>query len=132
MITCLASLIDAVKDHSITGVGGQSISAAAAAVAAALSDLIASARLLPGGAGLKLEDTGEEIEHAASKELGTAAKLIEEAAAALVAARPPPKPQPKGIVFDTTDVTGKNHLIQVSLLNRKQTLIGKLLFLTFL
>jgi len=64
------------------------------AVADGIAELIESARKLPGASGLKLEeDIGEDLETVASDELTAAVKAIEEATAALLAAKSAPKPK---------------------------------------
>eukprot|EP01087_Luapelamoeba_hula_P023545 TRINITY_DN867_c0_g1_i1.p1 TRINITY_DN867_c0_g1~~TRINITY_DN867_c0_g1_i1.p1 ORF type:complete len:2538 (-),score=652.11 TRINITY_DN867_c0_g1_i1:59-7672(-) len=58
-------------------------------VADSIMEIVTAARKLPGGAGLRLEeDTGDDLDSMAERELMKAAKMIEEAAKRLLAARP--------------------------------------------
>jgi hypothetical protein len=72
-----------------------------------LQDLVKLSRTLPGGSSITVDEgelASDDLEEVAEKELMNAAKKIEEAAAALLAARPKPKPKPAGALLDTQDI----------------------------
>lgn len=106
IVSTMSALMEAIKDQTKTGLAQGEISKNSLNVADGISELIESARKLPGGGGLKFEeDTGEDLESLASDELNSAVRSIEEATAALLAAKPAPKPKGSKIEFDTSDIT---------------------------
>ena len=75
--------------------GYSNVSNNATAIAESLSDLVNSAKKLPGGFDLSLEEKGSDLDELAASELNAAAKAIQAAAASLLAAKPPPRQGPK-------------------------------------
>ena len=112
----VAHLLESVKDVTLTGLGQRQVSTNAQTVADGITELLNSARQLPGGAHLKMEENvGEDLDELASNELSAAAQTIQDVAAALLAAKPP-KP-PKGIQFDTSDVTEAIYAATIAIAN---------------
>jgi len=82
-------LLGAAKSARDTPDSQKNMSSLSEKVADRIMEVVGAARRLPGGAGLRLEeDTGDDLEAIAEKELMKAAKMIEDAAKRLLAARP--------------------------------------------
>ena len=82
-------LIGAAKTARDTPESQKNMSSLSEKVADRIMEVVGAARRLPGGAGLRLEeDTGDDLEAMAERELMKAAKMIEDAAKRLLAARP--------------------------------------------
>eukprot|EP00005_Dracoamoeba_jomungandri_P004888 CAMPEP_0174252644 /NCGR_PEP_ID=MMETSP0439-20130205/2023_1 /TAXON_ID=0 /ORGANISM="Stereomyxa ramosa, Strain Chinc5" /LENGTH=2477 /DNA_ID=CAMNT_0015333213 /DNA_START=52 /DNA_END=7482 /DNA_ORIENTATION=+ len=82
-------LLNAAKTAKDTPESQQNMSSLSEDVADRIMEVVGAARRLPGGAGLRLEEgSGDDLESVAERELMKAAKMIEEAAKRLLAARP--------------------------------------------
>jgi len=83
------ALLEAAKMARDTPESQRNMSTLSEKVADSILEVVGVARRLPGGSNLRLdEDTGDDLELLAERELMKAAKMIEEAANRLLAARP--------------------------------------------
>jgi len=83
------ALLNAAKTANDTPESQKNMSTLSERVADRILEVVGAARRLPGGAGLRLEeDTGDDLDSIAERELMKAAKMIEDAAKRLLEARP--------------------------------------------
>jgi len=123
-VVAFAAVVGAVKELLTTGIGQQALFDCNTAVADRISDLVAAARELPGGAHLKLEeDTGVDLEETAAYELNQACQVIENTIAALIANKPLLSPRNPGITFDMTNVTDAIYDCCISIAAAAQRLV---------
>jgi len=106
LVETMKNLLNDIKEHTVSGIGAQQISDTSKILGDKMNDLISVARQLPGGHSLKLEeDSGEDLEEVANKELMSAVSAIEEATKFLLNSRPERKEGEK-LKFDTSDISG--------------------------
>lgn len=83
------ALLSTAKTAKDTPESQRNMSTLSETVADRILEVVGAARRLPGGAGLRLEeDSGDDLENLAERELMKAAKMIEDAAKRLLEARP--------------------------------------------